>query len=100
MGTRRQWLCCLSELSKVSAGEARDHLKLVGSIRMNHPTLHSLANAGMGGKGKQPARKATYSCTTNEQPMNASRVGSGECSVQTKRHKIEGAHRSSNISYC
>ena len=70
---------------------------LLTHLLMNHPTLHSLVKAGTEGKGKQPARKATYTCISNKQPTNTAKVDSDVCSVQTKRRKMEGDHKSSNL---
>ena len=47
----------------MSANEAQEHLKPVGTLRTNYPALHSQAKAAMNEKGKQPARKATPATT-------------------------------------
>ena len=56
---RPWWQCHSTKLLEMSASEAQEHFKPIGTLRTNYPALHSHAKAAMHEKGKQPAWKAT-----------------------------------------
>ena len=52
---------------------------------------------GRHGREGQAAGLQSYTWTLNKHPTNASRVGIDAHSEQTKRRKVEGAHRCSSF---
>ena len=63
----------MTELSEASAGEAQEHLELVGSLT-DGPSCAPFAGEGSHAWKGQVASPQSYTCTTNEQSTNTSRI--------------------------